>query len=219
MKLVMVSNYSKNNKHLVDLTLFNHYEYCTNHNIDFLFTQTVYSPYNDLEEIENLWQRYDAVATVGTDILFTDMNKSLESFISDSLITFQEESFERGYGNGDFIIWRKIQNQKEAEFFDFLKQVNKSHWSSQETLKVLRHDQKYAEFFTLLPPKSIQSICPFQPKELYGNNFEKLSQNVKNASWTPGDFSVHCFTPGHAQHPNSKYEQVKIFLSKFTNQG
>ena len=57
-KILMLSNYSNNNKKVVDLTIRNHYEYCSKHNISFLYNIGQYSPINDFYELSILLQRY-----------------------------------------------------------------------------------------------------------------------------------------------------------------
>lgn len=214
MKLVMLSNFSLNNKCVVDLTLANHYEYCAKYNIDILYTQSKYQPYNDLDEIENLWNRYDAVITVGTDILFTNAEKNICDFISEGIITIQKESYghlpnNSGYAlNGDFIIWKKPNTEDEKEFWKIFKQLNKTTWATQETITCIVYKNFHSElskFISILEQRQMQSICPV---EMYPN----VPDVVRQAYWQPGDFSVHCFTCGHAQSPQSKAMQISTFI-------
>ena len=52
---------------------------------------------------------YDRIITVGTDILFTNMNKDIRDFCTDRFIVIQEEFTGardvKHFCNGDFIIW------------------------------------------------------------------------------------------------------------------
>jgi hypothetical protein len=77
-KILLISNFSNHNKSVVDLTIKNHYEYCSKWNIDFLYTISEYSPKNNFDEILLYLQKYDSVITIGTDILFTNFNKNIE---------------------------------------------------------------------------------------------------------------------------------------------
>lgn len=202
-KILMLSNYSNNNKKVVDLTIRNHYEYCSKHNISFLYNIGQYSPINDFYELSILLQRYQTIITVGTDILFTDFKKDIRDFIdTNHEIIIQDEG--TGTVNGDFIFWNKTPTiQKTLQklwttsglFIDSQTQFN--YYKDQINIKIL-------------PPRTIQSICPF------GNEH---NESIKHLLWQPGDFSVHCHRPGTKPDVNAKeidLNQFKLNYSHYT---
>jgi hypothetical protein len=61
-----------------------------------------------------------------------------------------------------------------------------------------------------LPPRTIQSICPF------GNEH---NESIKHLLWQQGDFSVHCHRPGTNPDVNAKeidLNQFKLNYSHYT---
>lgn len=175
----MLSNYSLHNKQVVDLTYQNHLNYCAKWNIDLIYTTSKYSPHNNFDELINLFNLYDIIITVGTDIFFTSINKNILDFNDpNKLIVIQDEG--TGSINGDFIIFNKIPNY--LTFFNTIKEVDKSFNTTQDTFKSL----KDMIFIKILPIRSLQSICPF------GNEQNK---NIQSLLWQPNDFSVHCHRP------------------------
>jgi len=192
-RILLYSNYSNHNKQVVDLTIKNHYEYSSKYGLDFIYTQTEYTPYNNTEELKALLQIYDAVITIGTDILFTNFDKDIRDFIDDkySIIIQQERS---GVGvNGDFIIFNKTSTIFEE--LDLIEQQKKYYWSTQAELDSLSANLN----MLILKPRTLQSINP-------------TAYNGQEAKWKQGDFSVHCHRPSYAPKINDKVNDITNFI-------
>lgn len=196
MKTIIVSNFSNHNKKVVDLTIKNHYEYCNKYNIDFLYTMSQYSPINNFNQIIILLNLYDNIITIGTDILFTNFDKDIHDFIDLNYdIIIQDEG--TNSVNGDFIIWNKTKNIFET--IQFLK----NHSDECGATQYLFNRYKSKLNMQVLPPRTLQSICP------YGNEHNK---NITHLLWKQNDFSVHCHRPGITPDINHKINDLNEFI-------
>lgn len=204
MKILMTSNYSLNNKRLFDLTIKNHFDYCSKFNIDMLNTISEYNPKNNFSELKKLFELYDVIITVGTDILFTNFNKDIREFNDfNKPLTIQNEGT---YSvNGDFIFWNKT--ILKNDFINFLENLDKTNPNTQETINQLvrkPNKQLFHQKINILPPRTLQSICP------YGNQNNK---SIQNFIWKNGDFSIHAHRPGFAPNVDEKIDAITKFLN------
>lgn len=197
-RIVMVSNYSMHNKCVYDLTICNHHAYCVKFGIDLLSTVSEYTPYNNIDEIEMLFTRYSTVIPVGTDILFTDMNKDIRDFIDPEYPLIAQIEINDGI-NGDFLIFNRT---PESERLLTKLRENRS-WSSQGHIDELVGK---GEKIKKLPIRTIQSVCPFM---------NEGREHVQKALWQPGDFSVHAMRPGWLGDINSKVNMLNNFLDHY----
>lgn len=204
MKILMTSNYSLNNKKLFDLTIKNHFDYCSKFNIDMLNTMSKYNPKNNFSELKKLFELYDVIITVGTDILFTNFNKDIREFNDfNKPLTIQHEGT---YSvNGDFIFWNKT--ILKNDFINLLENLDKTNPNTQETINQLvrkPNKQLFHQKINILPPRTLQSICP------YGNQNNK---SIQNFIWKNGDFSIHAHRPGFAPNVYEKIDAITKFLN------
>ena len=191
----MISNYSSNNKSVVDLTLKNHYQYCSKFNIDFIYTIGKYSPYNNTYQIEVLLKLYNSVITVGTDILFTNFEKDIRDYIDyDYSIIVQQQRQNAGV-NGDFIMWNNTSTTLIN--LDLLEHDKNKYWSTQAELDHLSSKLN----IKILKPRSIQSINP-------------NAYNGAQAQWKQGDFSCHFHRPNFAPKTNDKVNDIMNFVKE-----
>lgn len=197
-KVVMVSNYSMNNKCVYDLTICNHHAYCVKFGIDLLSTVSEYTPYNNVDEIEMLFHRYSSVITVGTDILFTDMNKDIRSFIDMEYPLTAQVEIKDGI-NGDFLIFNRTADA--GKLLNKLRE--RKSWSSQGHIDQLVGE---GEKIKKLPIRTIQSVCPFMNED---------RDWVQKSIWRPGDFSVHAQRPGWLGDVGSKVQMLNSFLDNY----
>ena len=202
MKVIMLSDYSQNNMDVFNFTVINHIQYCQKYNIDFLSVMKPYSPRVDFGLIENLFERYDVVITIGTDILITNFDKNVLDYKGNCTLTIQEEC-PNGSVNGDFMIFDK--NYDYQRYFDFFKRNQMFYKSFQDLINY----NKKLESILKLPVRTIQSIFP------YGINAHNMK--IKESLWKPGDFSVHCHRPGKAPDKNHKIEDLIYFIQTHGN--
>ena len=183
MKLLMLQDYSANNECVMKATLQNHLKYCKKWGIDCQYINKPYSPHNNFHCLQNFMSVYDRIITVGTDILFTNMEKDIRDFCSDHFIVVQEQGpLCKGQKvlNGDFIIWNSNYKQKLLQ----MAELDKKYRHTQAAMGALYKDEHWKNFFDVLPVRTLQSMCPWEKKEL------------QKFFWQEGDFSVHCFKCG-----------------------
>lgn len=201
MKTIMLSDYSQNNIDVFNLTAINHIQYCQKYNIDFLSVMKPYSPHIDFGLIENLFERYDIVITIGTDIFITNFDKNILDYKGNCTITIQDEG--TNSVNGDFIIFDKSYDYKNT--FDFFKNNQKRYRNSQD---LINRNKQFLDV-KILPLRTIQSVCPCE--------VNKRNNKIQNALWEVGDFSVHCHRPGIAPNKNHKIEDLICFMKTYEN--
>ena len=159
MKLLMLSDYSSHNSNVMRASLDNHLRYCCKYGIDTFYMNKPYSPHNDFRIME-LYSLYDYIITVGTDILFTNFNKDIRDFLTDSFITIQLQDGRDNYTvNGDFIIWKY-----DRECFEEFSLEDRKYRNSQEAVNKLRYTD-WKDCMRILPCRTLQSVMetPFMP--------------------------------------------------------
>ena len=107
-KIIFWSSYSDNNLNVFNKSLLNHQKYCNIHKYDLLNFKESYNRYIDVQRILDLFEKYDIVITIGTDIIIKRMQDPIENYIDNSFcITMCREVSKQKVLNGDFIIYIK----------------------------------------------------------------------------------------------------------------
>ena len=195
-KILLLSDYSLDNKAVADLTRQNHMDYAARWGLDVLYAVKPYSPHVDWLFLRDLLKVYPTVITVGTDILFTDFRRDIREFFWPRLtVTIQEERTGGGL-NGDFIIW----NRTDTAFneLEFCRREAGAYRSTQDEFNALRHRLRLHAY----PCRTIQSINP-------------AAYSGSEAAWRPGDFAVHCHRPNRAPVVAEKVADILEFLRKY----
>lgn len=212
MKIALLQTHSKNNEALYELTLKNHVKYCDTHNYDMVQINCEYSSYMDFNLLNFLFNYYDVVFTMGSDVIITNYNIPLTSFINlqenKSLYIDINGNDDHVIVNFDFCVWVKNENtQKIIEYIEETKRniptlKNKDNFvfGTQSIIDYfIRNNHPACEYIKLLEPRKLQSLPPtFVVTDINRNNF-----------WVENDFSIHFFCGDNKYKYDKCYEFMK----------
>jgi hypothetical protein len=200
-KLALFKNHSANNQALAELTLPNHFNYCTKWGYDLLIHTCSYE-----EAAWGLWEHfrahlsnYDIIVSIGSDVLFTNYDKPLTDFISTGhAVTLGAENINRcGCPiNADLMIWHN--SHQTNELIDWSINCEKNYKSHKWLTQGYWMDLVLGGYkgINVLPCRMLQS-APYKNTPM---------------EWQPGDFSLHFL----GMDNNRKYEGCKAFLENKT---
>lgn len=198
-KTCILQNHSSVNEKLFRLTLTNHAEYAGTHGYDMVHLNV---PYEEamrhcVRYVLELLDRYDTVFTVGSDVIFTDMRKPLESFWhGDEQIVVPMEGINSSPVNADTILWRKPVRCGTIDVVSAIESCS-PQWSAHPW-------GLQAMFNSILEQGGTNGIRCAQVREMQSAPFH----NHVNAMWCPGDFSIHFFCGDN----EDKYRRCEHFL-------
>jgi hypothetical protein len=194
MKIGILTGYYSNYKPLADIVLPNIEEYCINHGYNMYFyvfqpTDIHYS-FLRLQKVRELFESedIDAVLCCDIDILITNHNTRVESFI-DSEHDFYITKDVNGINAGNFIIknteWAK-------EFLDFTLSLQHLYSNDQDVIEGIQ-ESEWMDKIKILPHPSINSY----PYDYYAPNWgiigdKKIEKPTHDqGDWKKGDFIIH----------------------------
>ena len=180
MRTCILKTHSAENEDLFRLTLPNHAEYADRHGYDIVSLHRTYREiWWDIENyILGLIRTYDQLLTVGSDVIFTDIDRPLESFNDGEHSVFiQEEGMDSALVNFDVVLWTKREGVNIA--IDWLRRhrpfyANHS-WGLQQGMCLMTQDPAMAHVLKVLPTHTLQGF-PYPNTE---------------ACWRKGDFALH----------------------------
>ena len=149
-----------------------------------------------------LLDNWDYIITVGTDILFTDFNKDIRTFLSGAPVTIQiQDNRPNATVNGDFIIWKY-----NKECFHAFSLQDCKYRNSQEAVNKLRYTD-WKDCMRILPCRTLQSVMetPFMPPR---------SRQRPQSFWKEGDFSAHAHAPQISPKVDYKQAAMEWFLKE-----
>lgn len=190
MKVCFYNSHSENNRLVFELSTINHSRYCEKHNYDILNVCEPYIRTIPVDKIKALLSVYDIVATVGSDILFTNINKPITEYpIRD--ITMAREQHPMKTLNGDFVVFTRNSNLVDLE-----KIQNETH-DAQAALNVLGDKINVCD--------ELQKADP------------AMNPSFSELLWKPGDFSIHFHQYGVIPNVYHKARYMMLFKQQHPN--
>lgn len=210
MKIIAVQGHSQNNQKLYNLTIKNHIDYFNKYEIDFITKVENYSPFIKFEQILWLLQKYDYVFTIGSDCLFTNLNKNIMQFVDlNKHLNVCQEGTTISKTNGEIIFFKNGCQQILKQLDVIQKQLNNIQFGFQSILNLIYKDQFqwFNNNINLIEAGTLQNYwfegCQLQFRKKYINNMEKLL-------WKPNDFILHTFGGNN----DYKFQTIKNFMKK-----
>ena len=195
----ILQTHSEVNEDLYRLTLPNHAEYASCHGYDMVQMHMSYEEAKQrcVQIVIDLLHIYDTVFTMGSDVIFTDMKRPLESFWrGDEQIVAPLEGIRSSIVNADTILWqRPIKHDRPDAILDLeLRGFRwKDHpWGLQAELNMI-YEYGSSDAIRWAAVREMQS-APFH--------------NHVRAMWCPGDFAIHFFCGDNAD----KFRRCEHFL-------
>jgi len=199
MKTLILQTHSSVNEALYQLTLSNHVQYAGKHGYDML---QINMPYSFAMEdwgvtVQKFLSFYEVVFTVGSDVIFSNMETSLDELCGDNLkgIHISLEDTGGSAVNADTIIWRAGESCDRAinRIRALKDQVGAHPWGMQHAFNILYAQNPNDPDIDFVPLRKMQSV-PIASKP--------------NSAWKKGDFSIHFL----AEDNEMKYKRCKYFL-------
>lgn len=197
MRTCILNIHSSVNEDLFQLTLPNHANYAGRHGYDMLCMNRSYEEawYGCEDYVLTLLRLYDRVLTVGSDIIFTCPELSLERFDNGRHSVFiGAEGLNSSPVNFDMVLWKGAGAAQVIDTLRLNRPMYKDHpWGLQMGMALLARMPDMAELLKVYPPRYMQSApFPNQP-----------------GTWESGDFALH-----FVGMPNkAKFDGCRHFLT------
>lgn len=195
---LILTTYSPENDFLYKLSLDNHVKYASTHRYDMLSMNVDYKEIlvNAIEYVKYGLTQYQYVLLIGSDVLFTDIDRPLTSFIDNNYgAIISLETLGGSLCNFDLVLWQN--NDKCKKLIDHIDRV-KSNF--------INHPWGIQEIFNKMYNTDIGNSCV---KYLPAGEFQSCPFNINNRyKWRAGDFTIHFLAMTNKQ----KYDNVKYFL-------
>lgn len=191
MKICFWTSYSDNNLNVFNLSLHNHDMYCKQHNYSLINYKEPYNKYINVNRILNLFNDYDIVISIGTDIIFKRIDDEIDRYIDQHGITMCREIHHLHVLNGDFIIYTNCEETKHI-----LKLIN-------DNQRKYEHGQAYINYLTdnnLININNSQYLQIAAPVRNSNYDYSKYDLNKY--------LTFHYHTLGWAPNPNRKYHYM-----------
>lgn len=193
----LLQTHSRVNEDLYQLTLPNHAAYCGRHEYDMVQLNRSYGDvwfgYEDY--ILELSRYYHRILLVGSDVIFTRPEISLDSFVDDNHSVFiQEEGLGYPTLNFDVVLWSGPAGISHVIGAMRATKPRYEHhrFGAQTGITMLSKEAEMATFIKVLPPATVQG-APFVDM--------------------PGTWNPRCFTLHFLGLTNEmKFECCKLFL-------
>lgn len=201
MRTCILKTHSAENEDLFRLTLPNHAEYADRHGYDIVSLHRTYKEvWWGIESlILGLIRSYDRILTIGSDVIFTDMDRPLDAFDDGQRSVFiQEEGMGSAPVNFDVVIWmRRAGVERAINWLRMTRPFYANHsWGLQQGMALMAQDSAMEDVLKVLPIHTLQAFpYPRFP-----------------ACWRRGDFSLHFVGMSNRE----KYEGCKLFLETGT---
>jgi len=196
MRTCMLQTHSAVNQDLFRLTLPNHTKYADRHGYDMVHLHRTYDEvwWGWESLVLGLLTSHDAVLTIGSDVLFTDMETPLCYFDDETHGVFvQEEGLGYPCVNFDLVLWTRNGAQQVIERLRETRPAYVNHrFGSQTGMTMLAKDPAMRNLIKVYPPQTMQGapFCSYA------------------GSWKPGVFALHFLGMSNEK----KYEGCKKFL-------
>jgi hypothetical protein len=191
MRCLILTNHSTVNEPLAKLTAHNKWVYGSHHGYDLL---TIRMSWEDckqtlLERILEQLSHYDAVMTVGSDVLFMNMRIRIEEMCSpqDNIVMAREElgNYDAGWSriNNDVMIW--VSTDKTRAVIQRLI-ADREKW-----LVIPQLWQRYLQELIIgekAEPEIVSAVRLVAPRVMNASNLEG---ERKTAQWHMGDWIFH----------------------------
>jgi hypothetical protein len=183
MKWLVLLNHSAQNRALAELTAPNTWRYTARHGYDLLTLRLDWeaSKVGLLHAIQARLPEYDAILTVGSDVLFMNHAISLDSLCqpADEVVMAYERLDYKPVNsplNNDVVIWRRTPGTVALldGLIDAAPQWLRHPWLWQEWLAVQYRERKYVEHVRLVEPRVMNACVQECP-----------------GKWQMGDFILH----------------------------
>lgn len=180
MRTCLLQTHSNVNEELYQLTLPNHAAYAGRHGYDMIQLNRSYKEvWWGIEDILlDFIEHYDRILTVGSDVIFTDIDKPLDFFDDGEHSVFvQEEGLGSDNLNFDLVLWSGRSGVQEV--IHRLRQARARYethpWGLQWGMTLLSREEHMKQLIRVYPPRHMQS-APYT----HGT-----------ATWQLGDFALH----------------------------
>jgi hypothetical protein len=180
-KVCLLQTHSSVNENLYQLTLPNHAEYAGRHGYDMVQLHRTYLEiwWGFEDYILALFEHYDKILTVGSDVIFTRPETPLHRLDDGCHGMFiQDEGIGYPTVNFDVVLWAdrekcgQIISRLRARRGEYIQHAH----GLQAGVNLLQHDTEVGSFIKVLPPRTMQS-APFL--------------GYPEGAWQPGDFAIH----------------------------
>lgn len=195
---LILKTHSPENIELYQLSLMNHIKYAEKHRYDVLSIDINYNKICDeyIGYIKYGFEKYDSILTIGSDILFTNFEKSLDSFKDSNYgVILSLEELGGSFCNFDLVLWQN--NQKSYDILNRIIELTpiwiEHPWTLQQAFNIMAKESIGKSHIKYLPCRQFQS-SPFN----YAPNYK----------WQKEDFSLHYLCMNNKE----KYDGVKYFL-------
>ena len=198
MKTCLLRNHSAANEKLYQLTLPNHAAYAGVHGYDMFSFNWEYNnttlAWNVLTQLSHILLEYDVVCTVGSDVIFTNLQKPLAHFVDPNYGAIMSlEDIGGSPVNNDLMLW--LRGEKATRVLSRMATLwgaTQNHpWMLQQTLNIMRSEGNTDVKF--LPCRELQSTPV---------------RSFPKSVWRPGDFALHFL----AMDNEDKYKRCEHFL-------
>lgn len=193
----ILQTHSSENEDLYQLTLLNHAQYAARHSYDMIQLNIVYGELllNPYAYMLDVFEKYDFVFTIGSDVVITNPAPPFESFLQKHCVAISLEDIGGSQCNFDTVVWgpgkvhviEQLQ-KRQAEWINH-------PWGMQEAFNILFREK--SPLVRFVPLREMQST--------HVKGFPK-------SMWQPGDFICHFLGA-----PNDdKYRRIQHFLETGT---
>ena len=183
MKVLLYQSYSVNNLALFQLTHENHVKYAAKRGYSLFCDDTPYSPYLDTKKIRALLATCDLLVTVGSDCVFTDMDRDITEFFPDRTFGAAAciEGTKNSLFNGEIFLLRNTANGRE--WLDYMEQVQAqfpdTRWGFQSCLnRMVKMKLPGFQYLHSIPAGTLQRYVT--PEDRF-----------TPYAWQQGDFLAH----------------------------
>lgn len=199
MKTVILQNHSKNNEDFYQMSLMNHVKYVGKHEYDMIQINISYEKImaDPLKPVKNALRDYDYVFCLGSDVVFTNFEIKVESFLQEGQgVAISREDIGGSACNADTILFKKGKEcDAVLKYLDDIKPAWEFHpWGIQHGFNIL-----FAEC-----PKELSGFINFQPVRV----MQSTIFTAYPSCWKPNDFSLHFV----GCHGREKDNRMGLFL-------
>lgn len=198
MKIAVISAHSKENEALARMTAQNHWDYSCRHEYNHVVLRRDLEDalHNGHRHIGRILAQHDAVLTVGSDVVFTNLGIAVEHIIQpDDSVIMSREMTGRSKINNDVVIWM---NCKPA--FDLLAWLIEENprWHQKMTAGAWQsHLADNAEMLSMVTIK--------EPRVMNSTDFLE-----EEWAWKPMDWVCHC----HGGTIENKMDRVRAAMER-----
>jgi len=195
MKILLLSSHSDNNLDLAVLSARNHWEYGARWHYDYMVVREMWDEClkNFPEIFMKLLPFYDAILSLGSDVLFTNFDISAESILQpgDCMVVAKEPS-----GNSTTINLGVILLCNHPQTFELLKLIDRERQTWLK-LRLIAQDWMSQNYNTPLIKNSVRIV----PTRVMNSTVDG------DNAWKSGDWLVHFYC--------HKQEEKKALIEKF----